>query len=38
MKDDGPTWAAAIAYYSLLSLLPLLLADIRPASAADVGK
>ncbi len=25
-KDDGPTWAAAIAYYSLLSLFPLLLA------------
>jgi uncharacterized BrkB/YihY/UPF0761 family membrane protein len=22
-KDDGPTWAAAIAYYSLLSLFPL---------------
>lgn len=25
-RDDGPSWAAAIAYYSLLSLLPLLLA------------
>ncbi len=25
-KDDGPMWAAAIAYYSLLSLFPLLLA------------
>ena len=25
-RDDGPTWAAAIAYYSLLSLFPLLLA------------
>lgn len=25
-KDDGPIWAAAIAYYSLLSLFPLLLA------------
>lgn len=25
-NDDGPTWAAAIAYYSLLSLFPLLLA------------
>jgi len=25
-RDDGPAWAAAIAYYSLLSLFPLLLA------------
>jgi len=25
-KNDGPTWAAAIAHYSLLSLFPLLLA------------
>lgn len=25
-RDDGPIWAAAIAYYSLLSLFPLLLA------------
>jgi membrane protein len=25
-RDNGPTWAAAIAYYSLLSLFPLLLA------------
>ena len=25
-RDDGPSWAAAIAYYSLLSLFPLLLA------------
>jgi membrane protein len=24
-RDDGPSWAAAIAYYSLLSLIPLLL-------------
>lgn len=26
LRDDGPSWAAAIAYYSLLSLFPLLLA------------
>ncbi len=26
LKDDGPSWAAAIAYYSLLSIFPLLLA------------
>ena len=26
IRDDGPSWAAAIAYYSLLSLFPLLLA------------
>lgn len=26
LKDNGPTWAAAIAYYSLLSIFPLLLA------------
>ena len=26
MRDNGPSWAAAIAYYSLLSLFPLLLA------------
>ena len=25
-RDDGPSWAAAVAYYSLLSLFPLLLA------------
>ena len=25
IKDNGPSWAAAIAYYSLLSLFPLLL-------------
>ena len=25
-NDDGPAWSAAIAYYSLLSLFPLLLA------------
>lgn len=27
-KDNGPQWAAAIAYYSLLSIFPLLLAGI----------
>lgn len=26
--DDGPQWAAAVAYYSLLSLFPLLLAGV----------
>lgn len=26
LRDNGPTWAAAITYYSLLSLFPLLLA------------
>jgi len=31
-KDDGPAWAAAIAYYSLLSLFPLLLAGVSVAS------
>ncbi len=31
-KDDGPTWAAAIAYYALLSLFPLLLASASVAS------
>lgn len=25
-EDDGPQWAAAVAYYALLSLFPLLLA------------
>lgn len=27
-KDNGPQWAASIAYYSLLSIFPLLLAGI----------
>ncbi len=31
-KDNGPHWAAAIAYYSLLSLFPLLLAGIAIAA------
>ena len=31
-KNEGPTWAAAIAYYSLLSLFPLLLAAASIAS------
>ncbi len=31
--DDGPQWAAAIAYYSLLSAFPLLLAAIAIAAA-----
>ena len=31
-KDNGPQWAAAIAYYSLLSLFPLLLAAIAIAT------
>ena len=31
-KDNGPQWAAAIAYYSLLSLFPLLLAAIAIAA------
>jgi membrane protein len=31
-KDNGPTWAAAIAYYSLLSVFPLLLAGASIAS------
>lgn len=30
--DNGPQWAAAIAYYSLLSLFPLLLAAIAIAA------
>ena len=33
-RCDGPSWAAAIAYYSLLSLIPLLL--VLAASAAVV--
>ena len=32
VKDNGPQWAAAIAYYSLLSLFPLLLAAIAIAA------
>lgn len=31
-QDDGPHWAAAIAYYALFSLFPLLLAGISLAS------
>jgi membrane protein len=31
-KDNGPHWAAAIAYYSLLSIFPLLLAAIAIAA------
>jgi membrane protein len=31
-QDDGPLWAAAIAYYSLLSIFPLLLAAASIAS------
>lgn len=31
-KDNGPQWAAAIAYYSLLSIFPLLLAGIAIAA------
>ena len=31
-KNEGPTWAAAIAYYSLLSIFPLLLAGVAIAS------
>lgn len=32
VKDNGPHWAAAIAYYSLLSIFPLLLAAIAIAA------
>ncbi|HSL28707.1 MAG TPA: YhjD/YihY/BrkB family envelope integrity protein, partial [Anaerolineales bacterium] len=32
IKDNGPQWAAAIAYYSLLSIFPLLLAGIAIAA------
>lgn len=32
IKDNGPQWAAAIAYYSLLSIFPLLLAAIAIAA------
>jgi membrane protein len=32
IRDDGPQWAAAIAYYSLLSIFPLLLAAASIAS------
>lgn len=31
-KDNGPHWAAAIAYYTLLSIFPLLLAAIAIAT------
>lgn len=31
-KDNGPQWAAAIAYYTLLSIFPLLLAAIATAA------
>lgn len=31
-KDNGPQWAAAIAYYSLLSIFPLMLAAIAIAA------
>lgn len=31
-KNEGPTWAASIAYYSLLSIFPLLLAAVAIAS------
>lgn len=30
--DDGPQWAAAVAYYALLSLFPLLLASVSIAA------
>jgi membrane protein len=32
LKDNGPQWAAAIAYYSLLSIFPLLLAATAAAA------
>jgi membrane protein len=32
VHDNGPQWAAAIAYYSLLSLFPLLLAAVAIAA------
>jgi membrane protein len=32
MQDNGPQWAAAIAYYALLSTFPLLLAALSIAS------
>ena len=32
VKDNGPQWAAAIAFYSLLSVFPLLLAAIAIAA------
>ena len=35
VKDNGPQWAAAIAYYSLLSLFPLLLAAIAIAARRE---
>ena len=31
-KDNGPQWAAAIAYYSLLSIFPLLLGAVTIAA------
>jgi membrane protein len=41
-KDNGPQWAAALAYYALLSIFPLMLAALSiaaffvdPAEAAD---
>ncbi len=32
LQDSGPEWAAAIAYYSLLSIFPLLLATVTISS------
>ena len=32
IKDNGPQWAAAIAYYTLLSIFPLLLAAVAIAA------
>ena len=32
IRDDGPHWAAAIAYYTLLSLFPLLLSIVAIAA------
>ena len=31
-RDNGPQWAAAIAYYALLSSFPLLLAVVAVAA------
>lgn len=37
-KDNGPQWAAALAYYALLSVFPLMLAALSIASYfVDVG-
>jgi membrane protein len=37
-KDNGPQWAAALAYYALLSVFPLMLAALSVASYfVDVG-